>query len=485
MKKKLIASLLAFSMFTGSGYAVDAAVATTDVNPPLVNLPDFSPIYDSVGKSVVNVNVTQVVKNQANIGSSGDPFFDYLFKRMVPPGGQAQREFKARGLGSGFIISSDGYILTNAHVVLNADKVTVKLNDKREFKAKIVGIDKDTDVALLKIEANNLVGVKIGNPNKMRPGNWVVAIGAPFGLENTITQGIISAVSRDLPDDSYVPFLQTDVPINPGNSGGPLINLSGEVIGINSQIYSKSGGYMGISFAIPIDYAIRVANQLKATGKVQRGRLGIAIQAVTPELAKSFGLSGTNGALVNSVEPNSAASKAGIQVGDIILKANEQEIKDSNTLPRLVSQLGVNQKITLTLLRNGKTMTLTAITSDANANSIISDNGGNSNNWKQINRLGVIVSELNKANQLPGGFKYGLQVQETNENAQFAGIASGDIIVGIGNHNITNLDDFIDTIAKYKEGNVIALKILRGNGQRFWTVFIPITIMSDNDNNTQ
>ncbi|MFN7094382.1 MAG: Do family serine endopeptidase, partial [Burkholderiales bacterium] len=358
MKKKLILSLIALSLMTISSYAVNEITSSPSVNR--VALPDFSPIYDSVGKSVVNITVTQAVPGQMPGFSTGDPFFDYFLRRMVPP--QQQRQYKAHGLGSGFIISADGYILTNAHVVANAEQVVVKLNNKREFKAKIIGIDRDTDVAVLKIAAAGLPVVKFGDPNKMKPGNWVLAIGAPFGLENTITQGIISALSRDLPDDSYVPFIQTDVPINPGNSGGPLINLNGEIIGMNSQIYSKSGGYMGISFAIPIDYAVKVADQLKATGKVKRGRLGIAIQPITSELAKSFGLAGTNGALVNSVEANSAAAKAGLQVGDIILKINGQFITNSNLLPRLVGQLGPDKKLNLEVWRNGKTITLTAVT---------------------------------------------------------------------------------------------------------------------------
>jgi serine protease Do len=477
MKKKLILSLIALSLMTTSSYAVNEITSSPSVNR--VALPDFSPIYDSVGKSVVNITVTQAVPGQMPGFSTGDPFFDYFLRRMVPP--QQQRQYKAHGLGSGFIISTDGYILTNAHVVANAEQVVVKLNNKREFKAKIIGIDRDTDVAVLKIAAAGLPVVKFGDPNKMKPGNWVLAIGAPFGLENTITQGIISALSRDLPDDSYVPFIQTDVPINPGNSGGPLINLNGEIIGMNSQIYSKSGGYMGISFAIPIDYAVKVADQLKATGKVKRGRLGIAIQPITSELAKSFGLAGTNGALVNSVEANSAAAKAGLQVGDIILKINGQFITNSNLLPRLVGQLGPDKKLNLEVWRNGKTITLTAVTTEAVPAPTIENAtpAPHQQQLKQISRLGIVVSELAPVTKLPAGFKYGLVVQGVNDNAQFAGVMPGDIIVGIGNHNLSDFNDFVNYIAKYKEGNVIALKILRSDGRRFWTVFIPITVMKD------
>jgi serine protease Do len=312
MKRKFALILLTSLLWQASP---SFAAAVTPPTQPMAqpSYPDFSAIYASVGNSVVNIKVTQVIQapNGPAFGGTGDPMFDYFFRRMIP---QQQQKYKQRSMGSGFIISNDGYILTNAHVVKNADNVSVKLSDKREFKAKIVGLDSATDVALLKIAANNLPAVAIGNPNLLKPGNWVVAIGSPFGLENTITQGIISALSRNLPDDTTVPFIQSDVPVNPGNSGGPLINLQGQVIGINSQIYSNSGGYMGISFSIPIDYAMRIADQLKATGKVVHGRLGIAIQPLSEQLASSFGLTSAQGALVNGIDPGSSAEKAGIKL---------------------------------------------------------------------------------------------------------------------------------------------------------------------------
>ena len=445
------------------------------------NLPDFSSIYENVGKSVVNISVTQTVKSSANIGSSGDPLLDEFLKRMVPP--QQQRQYKARSLGSGFVISSDGYILTNAHVVSNADTITVKFSDNKEYKATLIGLDTDTDVALIKIDAKKLPMVKIGNSNKLKPGNWVVAIGSPFGLENTITQGIVSAVSRNLPDDNYIPFIQTDVPINPGNSGGPLINLNGEIVGINSQIYSKDGGYMGISFAIPIDYAIKISDQLKATGTVSRGRFGITVQSVTSELAGSFGLSTATGALVNSVETDSAAAKSGVQVGDIILSANNQEITDSNILPRIVGQLGPKQKITLVIWRNNKQITLTAITMEApksDAQSVI-QKSGTSGKVKHIPSLGIVVIDLSTSKLKQIGIKYGILIQLANDNAQLAGLLPNDVIIGVGNTPVTSINQFLSIIAKTKKGDSLALKITRKNGQEPFTIFVPITVGASKD----
>jgi serine protease Do len=448
--------------------------ALNNTSPILVTgLPDFSAIYDKVGKSVVNITVTQIVQQPGT--AQADPTYDFYSKRMQPSG-QPPRQYKAHGLGSGFIISSDGYILTNAHVVLNTEKVTVKLNDKRELKAKIIGVDKNTDVAVLKIDASNLPAVKIGDPNKMKPGNWVVAIGAPFGLDNTITQGVISALSRDLSDDSYIPFLQTDVPINPGNSGGPLINLRGEVIGMNSQIYSNSGGYMGISFSIPIDYAMRIATQLRNTGHVNRGRLGIAIQSVTDELARSFGLAATKGVLVNSVESGSAAARAGIQTGDIILKANGQELNQTSALPRIVGDLGPDKVINLDIWRNGKVIHLHAKTTKAvDSDPALKDITNDSQNVQVVNSLGLIVNQLTRS-QLPNGVAFALVVQDVSANAQFAGIVPGDLIVGVGNKNLNSFNDLATILKQSKVGNVIALKILRSDGQEMISLFVPVTI---------
>ena len=471
MKKYLLLVLLAGSagIFPVYSYAATSALSQS--------LPDFSGIYDSVGKSVVNINVTQEVRAQGAYGGTGDPMFDYFFRRMLPP---QQQKYKQRGLGSGFIISSDGYILTNAHVVANADVVTVKLSDKREYKAKVVGYDTSTDVALVKISATNLPAVKIGDPNVLKPGNWVLAIGSPFGLENTITQGIVSALSRNLPDDSTVPFIQSDVPINPGNSGGPLINLGGEVVGINSQIYSKSGGYMGISFSIPIDYAMRIVSQLKATGKVVHGRLGIAIQPVTEELASSFGLNKAMGALVNGVDTGSSAEKAGIQVGDVILKVNGQDVTDTAILPQVVSNLGPNKPIDLVIWRNGKMINLNATTMAASdvTNAGNPNNNGSRQQPKQIDKLGLVVVQASAAQlkQFGGRISGGIIVQSVNGDAQFAGVAPGDIIIGVANTPVATVDQLLKIVATYKSGQTIALKILRSNTQQWATIFIPLTV---------
>ena len=474
MKIKVLIAFLGLSISQGLVFADNATVASTANN--IQSLPDFSGIYDTVGKSVVNITVTKIVGQSAQgIGSTGDPLFDYFFKRMVPPG--QQRKYKQNALDSGFIISKDGYILTNAHVVKDADTVNVKLNDKREFKAKVIGFDTGTDVALLKIDATNLQIVKIGNPNSMKPGNWVVAIGSPFGLENTITQGTISAMSRNLPDDTYIPFIQTDVPINPGNSGGPLINLNGEVIGINSQIYSQSGGYMGIAFAIPIDYAITVSDQLKKTGKVTRGKLGIAVQPLTDDLAKSFGLQSNKGALVNTVEPDSPAAKAGVQVGDIILKANGQEVSDSILLPRLVGQLGPNKKVVLTVWRNGKTIDLNATTVVLNSETSLSTSINSDEQVKSVDKLGLKVKPLTDVNSLPKGFTYGLIIQDASQDIQMIGIVPGDLIVGIGSHNVRNFTDFSSILAKYAIGSRVPLKILRGDSRQYVTLFAPLPVV--------
>ncbi|MFM8391674.1 MAG: Do family serine endopeptidase, partial [Methylophilaceae bacterium] len=307
-------------------------------------LPDFTELAEKQGPTVVNISVTQVMSGNGQgsfPGMPNDEALNELFRRfgLPTPGmpGGPQQDFKSQSLGSGFIISADGYVLTNAHVVSEADEVIVKLSDKREFKAKIVGFDRRTDVALLKIDANGLPKVNIGDPNQLKVGEWVAAIGSPFGLENTMTAGIVSAKGRALPQENFVPFIQTDVAINPGNSGGPLFNLKGEVVGINSQIYSRSGGSMGLSFSIPIDVAMDIANQLKAGGKISRGWLGIAIQEMSKELAESFGLKNTAGALIAGIEKSSPAEKAGLEPGDVIVKFDGKVIASSNDLPRVVA----------------------------------------------------------------------------------------------------------------------------------------------------
>ncbi|MFZ2541025.1 MAG: Do family serine endopeptidase, partial [Gallionella sp.] len=315
------------------------------------DLPDFTELVEKQGAVVVNISTTQIVRNDQtfpNIPES-DPFYEF-FKRFSP---QMPRERESQSLGSGFFISADGYIMTNAHVVDRADKVTVRLTDKREFHAQVIGADKRTDVALLKIEASGLPIITKGDPSKLKVGEWVVAIGSPFGFDSSVTAGIVSAKGRTLPRDNFVPFIQTDVAINPGNSGGPLFNMSGEVVGINSQIYTRSGGSMGLSFAIPIDVAMQVVDQLRTSGKVTRGRIGVTIQELTRELAESFGLKTPSGALISSVEKNAPADKAGIEVSDVILKFDGKPVDSSNDLPRLVAATKPGSKVVVELWRKG------------------------------------------------------------------------------------------------------------------------------------
>ena len=327
-------------------------------------LPDFTELVEKQGPAVVNISTTQSARGNGRGAQSlpfdeNDPMYEF-FRRFVPrqpgmPGFGQPREFESRSLGSGFIVSPDGYILTNAHVVESAEEILIRLTDKREFKARVIGADKRTDVALIKIEATALPAVRLGDPSVLKVGEWVIAIGSPFGFDNSVTAGIVSAKGRSLPQENYVPFIQTDVAVNPGNSGGPLFNMKGEVVGINSQIYSRSGGFMGISFAIPIDVAMDVQTQLRATGKVSRGRIGVVIQDLTKDLAESFGLSKTQGAVVNAVEKGGPAEKAGIEPGDVILKFDGKAITGSGDLPRMVGATRPGARVTVQVWRKGTT----------------------------------------------------------------------------------------------------------------------------------
>ena len=348
----------AYAMLGGNplptAHAVSPANSAAAVAAPAQTLPDFATIAARGGPAVVNISVSGTVKTAGMPQMDPDnPFFDF-FRRFAPPAG----EMIKRGQGSGFIVSPDGVVLTNAHVVADASEVNVKLTDKREFRAKVVGLDKPTDIAVLKIDARDLPSVRIGDPQRTRVGEWVLAIGSPFGFENSVTAGIISAKSRSLRDEGYVPFIQTDVAINPGNSGGPLFNLDGEVIGINSQIYSRSGGYQGVSFAIPIDVAMKVQSQIREHGKVRRGRFGLTIQELDQGLADSFGLAKPTGALVNAVDPDGPAAKAGVRPGDIILKLNGKDVPNSAALPPMASELTPGSTAKLEIWRGGKKLEL-------------------------------------------------------------------------------------------------------------------------------
>jgi serine protease Do len=341
----------------GSAAQTEAVPTAPVTRSTASSLPDFAPLVEQSGPAVVNVEVVQTAQAAGGM-SPDDPFYDF-FRRFgfpTPDFGQRGNPQPMRGAGSGFIVSRDGYILTNAHVVAEADEVTVRLTDRREFQAKVIGVDRRTDVAVIKIPAQNLPTVRIGNPAQLRPGEWVLAIGSPFGFENSATAGIVSATSRSLPNEgsNYVPFIQTDVAVNPGNSGGPLFNMHGEVVGINSQIFSRTGGYMGLSFAIPIDVAMDVRDQLVKTGKVTRGRIGVSIQNVTAQLAESFGLDRPHGALVSSVLSGGPGAKAGLKPGDVILEVNGKPIEMSSELPTVIARMKPGTDARLTVWRNGR-----------------------------------------------------------------------------------------------------------------------------------
>src|SRR5580658_8679513 len=339
------------------------AASSPGSEPAMVSLPDFSALVERYGPAVVNVEVVERSSQQPSAESgegSDDPFNDFFRRFGIPgPNFSPRNAPPARGTGSGFIVSPDGYILTNAHVVSNADQVTVRLTDRREFQAKVVGVDQRTDVAVIKIDARGLPVVKIGDPAKLKPGQWVIAIGSPFGFDNSATAGIVSATSRSLPSDNYVPFIQTDVAVNPGNSGGPLLNIRGEVVGINSQIFSQTGGYMGLSFAIPIDIAVNVENQIIKTGHVMRGRIGVSIVDVNAAFADSFGLGRPRGALVQIVEPGGPAEKAGIKPGDIILSVNGQSIDHFGELSLVISSMHPDSEACLSVWSDRKAQDMT------------------------------------------------------------------------------------------------------------------------------
>jgi serine protease Do len=439
------------------------------------NLPDFTALMKQQGPAVVNVitkrEPQKTARNQQ--GQQGqqpgqeDPLLEF-FRRFMPDAPE-RAPGPGQGLGSGFIISPDGYVLTNAHVVAGDGEVTVRLADaKREFKAKVVGVDERTDVALLKIEASGLPTVKLGKSAALQPGEWVAAIGSPFGFENTITAGIVSATGRSLPAETYVPFIQTDVAVNPGNSGGPLINLAGEVVGMNSMIYSQTGGYMGVSFAIPIEVALDVSKQLRAEGKVTRGRLGVRIQPMTRELAQSFKLESPNGALIASVDPGSPADKAGLKPGDVVLAFNGQPVDDPNKLPRLVAATKPGASATLKIWRDGKAEDVKFTAAELVAEAKPAKPGGDK--AVKPNRLGLVVSEIPPAQRRALGIDYGLVVEQAD--AMRTPLKPGDVIVGVGSETIKSLEDFNRLIGEQKQGETVALLVRRGEA----TVYVPVEV---------
>ncbi len=441
------------------------------------NLPDFTELVEKQGAAVVNVSTTQMIHTPQMLQGmpnlpEDDPFYDF-FRRFAP---QTPREQESQSLGSGFIISSDGYILTNAHVVDHAEKITVRLTDKREFKAKVIGADKRTDVALLKIEANGLPKVALGNPDQIKVGEWVLAIGSPFGFDNSVTAGIVSAKGRSLPQENFVPFIQTDVAINPGNSGGPLFNMKGEVIGINSQIYSRSGGYMGLSFSIPIDVAMDVVTQLRSTGKVTRGRIGVTIQEVTRELAESFGLSKAGGALISGVEKGGPADKAGVRPSDVILKFDGKAVASSADLPRIVAATKPGTKVSVQLWRKGSTLDVSVVVGEIKDEGGVAQRGGSrgsaEGSSESETRLGVVVSELNDQQKAELQVEGGLIVEDLKGAAARSQLQRGDVILAVGNIEIRSAEQFNEVLKKVPRGRNIALLVRRSEG----TVYVPIKL---------
>ena len=446
-------------------------------------LPDFVELVDQVGPSVVNIRTLEKVSNRSVQGLPGDEDMLDLMRRFgfpvpnvprqVPKRNRPQgdEEEVPRGVGSGFVLTADGFILTNAHVVEGADEVLVTLTDKREFKAKIIGADKRSDVAVVKIEATGLPAVKVGDVNKVKVGEWVLAIGSPFGLENTVTAGIVSARQRDTGES--VPYIQTDVAINPGNSGGPLINMRGEVIGINSQIYSRSGGYMGISFSIPMDEAIRVSEQLRTTGKVSRGRIGVSIGPVSKEVAESIGLGKSAGALVSAVESGSPAEKAGIEAGDIITRFDGKTIEKSGDLPRIVGVIKPGSKSTVTVFRRGSSKDLTIVVAEMEADKPVVKAAGRDEKPRTSSagqNFGLSVSDLTEAQSKELKVKSGVRVDAATDAAARAGLREGDIIQTLANVEIATVKDFEAVLAKFDKTKPLSVMIRRGD----WAQFVVI-----------
>ncbi len=450
---------------------------------PTVQLPDFTELVERVSPSVVNIRTTERRASGAS-PNEVDPNIEEFFRRFgipMPNRPDPRRgprgdddEPRQRGVGSGFILSADGYIMTNAHVVDGAEEVIVTLTDKRELKARIIGADKRTDVAVVKVDATGLPFVKIGDVNRLKVGEWVMAIGSPFGLENTVTAGIVSAKQRDTGD--YLPFIQTDVAINPGNSGGPLLNLRGEVVGINSQIYSRSGGFMGISFAIPIDEAQRVADQLRASGRVIRGRIGVTIAPVTKEVAESIGLGAPRGALVQSVEKDGPADKAGVEAGDIITKVDGKPVDKSGDLPRIVGSTKPGAKASLQVFRRGSTKDMSVTVAEFEPDQRPQRRAGaQPGPAPQVSKsvLGITASDLNEAQKRELRVRGGVRVEAAEGAAARAGVREGDVILSLGNTEIADTKQFAAVAAELdKSGKSVSALVRRGDSAT-WLVIRP------------
>ena len=494
----LVAALLTAGVIGGAGMSAFSSLHAPAVAapPPLVAnamggvstaaaLPDFPQITERYGPAVVNISVTGSAKvaDEAALaqgneeGASGDPFLEF-FRRFqqgqgMAPGqrgqgrGAAPQDMPTRGQGSGFIVSSDGIILTNAHVVKDAKEVTVKLTDRREFRAKVLGADPKTDVAVLRIEAKNLPVVQIGKTSDLRVGEWVLAIGSPFGFENTVTAGVVSAKGRSLPDDSAVPFIQTDVAVNPGNSGGPLFNARGEVVGINSQIYSRSGGYQGVSFAIPIDIASRIKDQIIKTGKVEHARLGVSVQEVNQAFANSFKLDKPEGALVSTVEKGSPADKAGLQSGDVIRKVNSQAIVSSGDLPAVISMAAPGDNVKLEIWRQGSAKELTARLASASEKTA---DAASAKEAPGQGKLGLALRPLQPDEKQQSGVDGGMLVQQAGGAAALAGVQAGDLLISINGVPVKSAEQVRAAVARSEKS--VALLIQRGKDK----IFVPVNL---------
>jgi len=465
--------------------SVAAAVVVLPASPALAQtrtLPDFTDLVEQVGPSVVNIRTIEKVAARAGAGGTDEEMLEF-FKRFGlpmpnvprqaprPNRPQPQEEEQPRGVGSGFILSSDGLIMTNAHVVEGADEVIVTLTDKREFKAKLIGADKRSDVALVKIDAAGLPAVKVGDVSRLRVGEWVMAIGSPFGLENTVTAGIVSAKQRDTGD--YLPFIQTDVAINPGNSGGPLINMRGEVVGINSQIYSRSGGSMGISFTIPMDEAVRVSEQLRVSGRVSRGRIGVQIDQVTKEVAESIGLGKAQGALVRAVEPGAPAEKAGVEAGDIIVKFEGKAVEKSSDLPRMVGSTKPGTRSALTVFRRGTYKDLSVTIAEIEADKPARKANEPEEKPKTSSAgqaLGMSVSDLTEAQKKELKLKGGVRVDAVADAAARAGMREGDVLVALANIEINTVKEFEAAVAKLDKSKPVTVLFRRGEWAQYLVI---------------
>jgi serine protease Do len=466
--------------------ALGFVAAPVRAQAPAQSLPDFADLVERAAPAVVNIRTTTRLSAVHGRGGApqipgldeNDPFYEF-FRRFFPqpqpgqppqqrPGPRGDRQVP-RGLGSGFIISADGYVMTNHHVVEGSEQITVTLADKREYSAKLIGSDQRTDVALLKIDATGLPSIKIGDPNRLRVGEWVIAIGSPFGLESTVTAGIVSAKARETGE--FLPFIQTDVAVNPGNSGGPLINMRGEVVGINSQIFTTSGAFAGISFAIPIDEAMRVQDQLRASGRVIRGRIGVTIGAVSREVSEAIGLGKPQGALVTAVDPDGPAAKAGIEAGDVVLRFDGRAIESQSDLPRIVGATKPGSKVTMNVWRKGAPRDVqVTVVEMAQEQQAARRGEPTPRPAVPANALGLTVSDLTPDRLKELGVKSGVQVDAVDGPAASAGLRQGDVILSMNNVDVTSAKQFNEQVAKLDRKRNVALLVRRGDSTQFLIV---------------